>query len=74
MSELSKKYGIPETAVKAMVKDGWITCNATQYEEIYYTYKQELKKIGNPVQARGNVAITYNISDRWVYEIVKRFE
>lgn len=72
MSELSKKYGISEGAVKALIKDGWITCNAAQYEEVYYFYKQHLT-LGKP-EAIKRASITYNLSDRWVYEIIKKFE
>lgn len=74
MSELSKKYGVSEQAIKALVKDGWITCNAPQYEEIYYQYKQHFKNTGCRSEAINITASYTNVSQRWVYEIIKRFE
>ncbi len=71
---LASKYGISEQTVKAMIKDGWITCNASQYEEVHYFYQQQRNKGVTHSEAIKNASITYNISDRWVYEIIKKFE
>lgn len=70
---LATKYGISESAVKAMIKDGWITCNAKQYEDIHYFYKEKRKTVSH-AEAVKITSATFNISDRWVYEIVKKFE
>lgn len=70
---LASKYGVSETVIKAMIKDGWITCNAKQYEEIHFYYKEKRKTVSHS-EAIKQTSITFNISDRWVYEIVKRFE
>jgi hypothetical protein len=70
---LSEKYGIPQSAVKAMMKDGWISCSVAKYEEVYIYYREKKKTVSHS-EAIKQTSLTYNISDRWVYEVIKRFE
>lgn len=72
MSELSKKYNIPESTINQMVKDGIITTCVKKQDDILYTYKMNIKNGLSNIEARKQTSITHNCSDRWVYEIVKR--
>jgi Mor family transcriptional regulator len=74
MSELSRKYNVPENAIKAMIKDGVISCSYVGKESIYHTYKVNIKSgMPNP-EAIKITSFTHNCSDRWVYEVVREFE
>lgn len=70
---LASKYGISEQSLKALIKDGWISCSVAKYDEVYSFYKEKRKAVTHS-EAIKETSITYNISDRWVYEIVRRFE
>lgn len=74
MSELSKKYGIPETTVKQLINDGWLSCSVPQYEQIFYTYKENLKKCDSKSQAVLETSVVNGISKEWVYKIINKFE
>lgn len=65
MSHLSDKYGVPEEAIKTMVKDGVISCSMESYHEIVYHYKQS-----NSMQ---KTADHFNITKQRVYQIVHQF-
>lgn len=72
---LAKKYNIPEQTVKALVKDGWLSCSVPMYEEIYYSYKKKIATNGGQkMQAVYETSIDMGISESWVYKIVERFE
>jgi len=71
---LSDKYGIPEEKIKMLIKDGWLSCSLPKYEEVIYTYKQNLSKgLSNP-DAISNTADSVKLSDRQVYRIIHKFE
>ncbi len=72
--KLSEKYGVPEEKIKAMIKDGVISCSYVGRETIYHTYRLNIKSGQSNSEAIKNTSITHNCSDRWVYEIVKQFE
>jgi hypothetical protein len=74
MSELSKKYGVPETAIKAMIKDGVISCSYVGKESIYHTYTVNIRSGMSNSEAIKVTSITHNCTDRWVYEVVREFE
>jgi hypothetical protein len=74
MSELSKKYGIPESTIKALIKDGWLSCSLPKYEEVYYHYKAEYLKTGFKTKAVQNTSITTGYSESMVFYIVSKFE
>jgi hypothetical protein len=73
MSVLSERYNIPESTLKKMITDGFITTCVARQDEILYTYKAYINKGMSDIEARKNTSITHNCSDRWVYELVKRF-
>jgi len=54
---LSEKYGIPEEKIKLLIRDGWITCSAPGYEEIYIHYKSEVNKGVGSKQAVYNTSV-----------------
>ncbi len=66
MSEFCKKYDLSETAMKALVKDGWITCSLPKYEEIYYHYKRS--------GSMQKTADHFNTTKSVVWEIVHKFQ
>lgn len=66
MSEFCKKYGVTETQMKALVKDGWITCSLPFYDEVIYHYKQS--------RSMDKTAEHFKISTSTVWEIVHRFK
>jgi hypothetical protein len=71
---LSKKYGIEESKIKALIKDGWISCSAPSYEEIYYFYKSEVSAGVGSKQAVHNTSIKAKVSERQVYNIIHKFK
>lgn len=71
---LSEKYGIPEDKIKALIKDGWITCSATKYEEVIYLYKRNIGEGKTKLQAISNAAEAAKVSDRQVYRIIHKFD
>lgn len=73
MSELSKKYNIPETTIKKMVTDGVINNCVIRQDGILYTYRMNIEKGMSEIESRKMTSITHNCTDRWVYEIVKRY-
>jgi hypothetical protein len=66
MSEFCKKYELTENSMKALVKDGWITCSLPQYDEIYYHYKQS--------GSMQKTADHFGVSKKHVHDIVHRFQ
>lgn len=73
MSVLSKRYDIPESTLKKMITDGIITTCVARQDEILYTYKTHIRNGMSDMEARKNTSVTHNCSDRWVYELVKRY-
>lgn len=71
---LSDKYGIPEEKIKLLIKDGWISCSAINYEEIYVYYKAEISKGVPSKQAVHNASVKGHVSERWVYTIIEKFK
>lgn len=71
---LADKYGIPEEKIKLLIKDGWISCSAINYEEIYVFYKSEISKGVASKQAVHNASVKGHVSERWVYTIIEKFK
>jgi hypothetical protein len=71
---LSEKYGIPQEKIRALIKDGWITCSVTKYEEVIYIYKRNLTEGKTKLQAISNTAEAARVSDRQVYRIIHKFD
>ncbi len=65
MSEFCKKYGIQESTMKAMVKDGWLTCSLLKYEEVIYHYRQS--------GSMQKTADHFKTSKSQIWEIVHKF-
>lgn len=68
MSEICKKYDIPETTFKAMVKDGIISTTWPFYDEVIIYFKQN-KHLGKP-EAIKMASDKFKISERQVYNII----
>lgn len=66
MSEFQKKYNISEVQMKAMIKDGWLTCSLPHYDEVIIHYKKS--------QSMQQTADHFGISKKHVYDIVHRFQ
>lgn len=71
---LSKKYGIDEDKIKQLIKDGWLNCSVTKYEQIYNAYRQNLSTGISKPQAISNAAEIGRVSERAVYYIIHKFE
>lgn len=75
MSELSNKYNIPEGTVKQMIKDGWITCTVSKWEEIYQCFKATKALTGKSDSAVAmDVSVKTGESHRNILYIVERFK
>lgn len=72
--KLSDKYGIPEEKIKMLIKDGWISCSAPAYEEIYIHYRSEVDKGVGSKQAAYNASVKAKVSERQVYYIIHKFK
>lgn len=66
MSEFAKKYDIKEQSMKALIKDGWLSCSIPAYEEIIIHYRQS-----NSMQ---KTADHFNVSKKYVYSVIHRFQ
>ncbi len=64
MSILSDKYGVPEKAIKNMIKDGVISCSWETYDEVV-----RMKKEGKSVD---DIAAQINTSRRNIYLILAK--
>ena len=71
---LADKYGIPEEKIKMLIKDGWISCTVTKYEEVIYTYKRNISNGLQNADAISATADSVKLSDRQVYRIIHKFE
>jgi predicted transcriptional regulator YheO len=71
---LSDKYNIPQATIKAMIKDGWISCSVPQYEEIAYFYKKQIESGLSSSEAINRTAEVTSVSKRTVYRVVHKFE
>lgn len=72
---LSKRYGIPEDAVKKMIKDGWITCSAPMYEKIYDDFVKSTSCSYKSLTAVYNeVAEKNHVSEKTVRDVVHKFK
>lgn len=65
MSEFCKKYDLKETQMKALIKDGWITCSVPQYDEIIIHYKES--------GSMQKTADKFNIPKSQVWNIVHKY-
>lgn len=71
---LSKKYGVPDVTIKAMVKDGVISCTWSGREAIYECFKKNITIMPNRTQAAKQTAADMNCSITHVWESVLPFE
>lgn len=68
---LSKKYNIPQEAVKKMINDGVISCSWPMYEQIYQDYQNSMN-VGGKTQTAvfHEVAEKNKVSEKTVQKIV----
>jgi len=66
MSELCKKYNISEEDYKGLIKAGWISCSAPQYEKIYVFYRD--------CRSYQKTCDNFSISKSTLHEIIHKFE
>ncbi len=71
---LSKKYGIEQDKIKRLVADGWLHCSLLKYEEGVKVYQESIAEGKPKLQAIANAAHAGKISERQVYNIIKRLE
>lgn len=66
MSEFCDKYGLKETQMTAMIKDGWISISIPFYDRVVIHYKES--------KSYQKTADAHNISKSEVAYIVKRYK
>jgi hypothetical protein len=66
MSEFQKKYNINETQMRAMIKDGWLTCSLPHYDEVIIHYKSS--------QSMQKTADHFGISKGEVHYIINKLK
>jgi hypothetical protein len=71
---LSEKYGVSEAVIKAMIKDGWLSCSVPTYEEVIIHYREERKKGVPSRQAITNICEKSGLSERQIYNIIHKFD
>ena len=71
---LADKYGIPQEKITALIKDGWISCTVSKYEEVVYIYRRNIQEGKCKSQAISNAADEAKVSDRHVWRILHKFE
>jgi hypothetical protein len=64
MSEFAKKYDLKESSMKALIKDGWLSCSIISYEEVVIHYRES--------KSMQKTADHFNVSKKHVYDIVHR--
>lgn len=64
MSILSDKYGVPEPAIKNMIRDGVISCSWETYEEVIKLHREG--------KSTAEISDTTRISIRYVQKIIAR--
>ena len=72
MSELSKRYNLPDGAIKAMIKDGWLSCSVARYEEVYFHYKNNLHQ--GTSKAVRIASDNTGYSESMIYHIISKFK
>ncbi len=71
---LASKYGMSDEQIKALIKDGWLSCSIPQYEEAFNYYSKMLKENGGKkMDAVYKTASHTGLSENWVYKIVEKF-
>lgn len=66
MSEFCDKYGLKETQMKALIKDGWLSCSIPSYEAIIIHYRES--------KSMQKTADHFGCDKRHVYNVVHRFQ
>lgn len=72
MSELSRKYGISEEAIKKMIADGVISCTWAKYEEVISTYRN-LSGTYSGLKLVDEVSERTKVPERTIYTIIAKF-
>jgi len=70
---LAEKYGISPEVVKQMIKDGWLPCSLTKYEEVIAVYEKNIITGMPRLQAITNTSMATKTPERTVYSIIKNF-
>jgi len=70
---LAKKYGVPESSIKCMVKDGVIPWGVIRQEAMNTFYRN---KIESGVEKNEAVKLTseeFNVSKTYIYRLIQQF-
>jgi hypothetical protein len=68
---LAKKYGIPESSIKCMVKDGVIPWGVIRQEAFISFYKS---KVDDGIEKHEAVKLTseeFNVSKTYIYRVIQ---
>lgn len=72
---LSEKYGIPPEKIKALIKDGFISCSIPNYEDLYKMFNERRATSGKSKHSIClEIAAIKNCSYKTVENAIKKLE
>ena len=69
---LAKKYGIPESAITAMVRDGKIPWGVVRQEAFVSFYKAKVDEGIEKYEAVKLTAEAFNVSKTYIYRLIQQ--
>jgi hypothetical protein len=70
---LAKKYGVPESSIKCMVKDGVIPWGVVRQVEFISFYKSKLESGVEKHEAVKLTSEEFNVSKTYIYRLIQQF-
>ena len=71
---LKDEFNIPEDTWNRMVRRGVISCSVVKQDNIL-THLNKIKSAGVPhSEAVNRTAIDLNVSEKWVYEVIRKYQ
>jgi hypothetical protein len=68
----AEKYGIDDGKLKQMIRDGFVGCTVSKYEDVIRVYRESIASGHPKMQAIANAAHAGKIQERQVYNIIKK--
>lgn len=70
---LKDEFGIPANTWNAMIRRGVISCAVSKQEEILSCLQQKKASGLSHSEAVKLTALEMNVTDQWVYEVIRRY-
>jgi hypothetical protein len=70
---LKDEFKITENTWNAMIRRGVISCSVSKAEEILACLKKHQDSGLTKTESVKSTAIEMNVSDQWVYEVIRRY-